>query len=311
MSDALGRWVRRAFGAGVVVLLVVLARRVEWDAVADVLRRANPLLLAAAVACNLASLALKGVRWALLLRPHGVRRYGLVLRATFSGASLNDLLIAQGGEGARALLVARASGVSSARVLATLALDRAFDAVAFLVFLVSCAWLSALPPQLARWRALATAALVVASVVMVAFGVRPRRAPASAAEARGYWGAFADALHHSGSLARSGGALLLSAAAWLLQIATYHLGAYAVGLPLPLAGSAAAVLAVGASFAVRATPGNVGVMQALYAMTARWFGVAESDAVAAAILIQALQIGPVMLVAALGVRRWRPPSRDL
>src|SRR3954463_681581 len=83
--------------------------------------------------------------------------------------------------------------------------------------------------------------------------------------------------------------MVLSLAAWSLQVATYHLAVRATHLPLPLAGSVAALLAVGISFLVRATPGNVGVFQMIYALTVRSFGIAEAPAVAVALLIQTVQ----------------------
>jgi uncharacterized membrane protein YbhN (UPF0104 family) len=97
--------------------------------------------------------------------------------------------------------------------------------------------------------------------------------------------------------------ILLSLAAWSLQVVTYHLAARAAHLPLPLAGSIAAMLAVGISFLVRATPGNVGVFQLIYALTVRSFGIAEAPAVAVALLIQTLQVIPVIVVGSLAAPR--------
>jgi uncharacterized membrane protein YbhN (UPF0104 family) len=54
---------------------------------------------------------------------------------------------------------------------------------------------------------------------------------------------------------------------------------------------------------VRATPGNVGVFQAVYALTVRSFGVGESDAVAAALLIQAVQVLPVLILGSAAIPR--------
>jgi len=53
---------------------------------------------------------------------------------------------------------------------------------------------------------------------------------------------------------------------------------------------------VNLGFALRATPGNVGVFQAAYAATAVAFGVDRDAAIAVAFLIQAQQILPVTLL---------------
>ena len=295
---------RIAVVVAVVALLIAFARRVDWRAVIVVARGADTMLLAAALACNLVSLTLKGVRWWVFLRPVGVRSLPLVLRATYAGASLNNLVVAQGGEGARVLIVSRASGVSSAHVLAALAVERALDAVSYLVLLGGAAWLLPLPEHIARWRSAGIATLLAAMCALVALGVVARRAartPRASAPPHvpSYLRRFVRGVAEVGSPSRITAALVISLAAWALQVATYHLTVAAVHLPLPAAGSVAAMLAVGISFLVRATPGNVGVFQAVYALTVRSFGIGESDAVAAALLIQAVQVLPVLLLGSL------------
>jgi uncharacterized membrane protein YbhN (UPF0104 family) len=93
-------------------------------------------------------------------------------------------------------------------------------------------------------------------------------------------------------------ALLLSVLAWALQVATYQMTAQAAHFPMNTVSTIAALLAVNLGFALRATPGNVGVFQAAYAATAVAFGMEKEQAIAVAFLIQAQQILPVT---ALGV----------
>jgi len=88
----------------------------------------------------------------------------------------------------------------------------------------------------------------------------------------------------------------LSVLAWALQVATYQLTARAAHLPMTVVSTIAALLAVNLGFALRATPGNVGVFQAAYAATAAAFGMDQDQAIAVAFLIQAQQILPVTLL---------------
>jgi uncharacterized protein (TIRG00374 family) len=310
MSGSARHALRIAAIVAVLALLVIFARSVDWRAVGALARGADTLLLSAALLCNLLSLSLKGVRWWVFLRPLGVRSLSLVLRATFAGASLNNLVVAQGGEGARILFVSRASGVSSAQVLAALALERALDAVSYLVLLGGAAWLLPLPGHIARWRMAGGLVLGAAIATLIALGLLARRAqdaslPMASTRMPSYLRRFARGFTAVGSLPRLALALLISLCAWALQVATYHLTAVAVHLSLPLAGSIAALLAVGISFLFRATPGNLGVFQAVYALTVRSFGVAENDAVAAAVLIQAVQVLPTLVLGGLAAPRLR------
>ena len=308
-------WRRRALRVAVLlavaVALALFGRRVDWRSAALVVRAADPLLMAGALTLNLLSLALKGVRWWVFLRPLGKVPLPLVLRATFAGASLNNLVVAQGGEGARVLLVSRAAGVSSAGVLAALALERTLDAVSYLVLLVTAAWLVDLPEHIAYWRTAAATALAVAMVLLVALGMAARRrtpvidqasAP-SGGRVSGYLRRMRSGTAMVATPSRLTVALVLSLLAWSLQVATYHLTARAAHLPLPLAGSVAAMLAVGISFLVRATPGNVGVFQVIYALTVGSFGIAEGPAIAVALLIQTLQVIPTIVLGTLAAPR--------
>jgi uncharacterized membrane protein YbhN (UPF0104 family) len=95
---------------------------------------------------------------------------------------------------------------------------------------------------------------------------------------------------------RFAAALLLSVAAWALQVATYQMTARAAHFPMPTVATIAALLAVNLGFALRATPGNVGLFQAAYAATAVAFGLDRDQAIAVAFLIQAQQILPVTLL---------------
>ena len=302
------RWVRVVALVAFATLLVAFARHVNWSAAATAVRGADARLLALALVCNQLSLALKGVRWWVFLRPLGVRSLPLVLRATFAGASLNNIVVAQGGEGVRVLLVSRATGVSSARVAGALVLERALDAVSYLILLSGAALAFHLPESLARWRSAAGIAL---GMLMMAFTTlcllaraRTQNPPTPSVEPRagalrGYLRQFVASLAECGSPVRLAAAMLLSIGAWALQIATYHLIAVATHLQISLAGSVAAVLAIGVSFLVRATPGNVGIFQVIYAVTAGSFGIAEGPAVATALLIQTIQIVPTVLIGTL------------
>jgi uncharacterized membrane protein YbhN (UPF0104 family) len=91
-------------------------------------------------------------------------------------------------------------------------------------------------------------------------------------------------------------ALALSVGVWAMQVWTYSLTARAADFNLPLVGTVAALLMVNIGFATRATPGNVGVFQAAYALTAASFGMDRDQAIAVAFLIQAQQIIPVTLL---------------
>jgi uncharacterized membrane protein YbhN (UPF0104 family) len=123
------------------------------------------------------------------------------------------------------------------------------------------------------------------------------------AHATTWWGRFKAYLTGFGVAARSLasgprflGALLLSMGSWITQVLTFEYAAAAAHVQMPAAASLAALLAVNLGLLIRATPGNVGFFQFVFALAAEPFGVARNDAIAVSLLIQTLQIIPTTML---------------
>lgn len=295
------RVLRFGFTALVLAMLVLFGVKVNWRDTWSAMRSASISLLVVATLLNLAAGVLKGVRWWVFLRPIGVTSLTLTLRATFAGAGLNNVLVANGGEAARVLFVARSTRVDSARVAATLALERLFDGVGYVVLLALAALFLEMPPSLDRLRPYALTAPVFVGVLLGWLLRRQRMAEVEASAESASWGSrlkalrsrFVHTIDTVSSRERFIAALLLSVGAWALQVATYQATARAAHFPISTGATVAVLLAVNLGFVVRVTPGNVGLFQAAYSGTAAAFGLGRDEAVAVAFLIQALQIIPV------------------
>ena len=304
MKPVVARTLRLALTGLILVMLVLFARKVNWHDIWRTMHSASVPMLVGAALVNLASIVVKGVRWWVFLRPIGASSLPMALRATFAGAGLNNVLVANGGEAARVVFVARAAHVPSAKVLATLALERLFELVGYVILLALAATFLALPGSLERVKPFAVGVLV-AMIALLAWLLRrpdvventvgPK--PASwHGRVRDYGSRVIRTIGQISSGPRFSAAVILSVLAWALQVATYQLTARAAHLPMTLVATVAALLAVNLGFALRATPGNVGVFQAAYAATAAAFGMDREQAIAVAFLIQAQQIIPVTLL---------------
>ncbi|HEX5581616.1 MAG TPA: lysylphosphatidylglycerol synthase transmembrane domain-containing protein, partial [Gemmatimonadaceae bacterium] len=148
-----------------VVLLALAARTVDWEESWTAIRGASPALLLAAALVNLTSLATRAVRWWIFLRRAGAPSLGAALRAAVVASGLNNVLPASGGEAARVFLVARHAGISTATVLAALALDRLVEVISSVAMMATAPFFVPLPWALARWRSHAAVALVVLLVL--------------------------------------------------------------------------------------------------------------------------------------------------
>jgi glycosyltransferase 2 family protein len=307
MSPKLKKGIRWAISAAILVFLVLFARTIDWHAAWNSMRHASLPLLAAAIGVNILSVLVKGVRWWLFLRPIGIKSLPLAIRATVAGAGLNNVLVANGGDAARVVFVSRVSGVASSTVLASLALEKLFDPIGFVMLLVFGVLAFQLPPQFERWKVPAELALAGIVILLVFFvyatrHIKPEHVPERRARPRTWWGRvrayFASFGQTAGRLAtgpRFLAAMALSLLAWACQLWTFQLAAAAAHVPIPLAGSLACLLGINVGLIIRATPGNVGFFQFVYALTAGQFGVLRNDAIAVSLLIQTIQILPLTL----------------
>lgn len=292
-----GRWI---VSVAVILLVIYAASKVDWRAASATLARAALTPLVAAIVINLLSVALRGVRWWIFLRRVGPVPLALAVRGAIVGSGFNNLLVANGGDATRALLVARVTGVARASVLATLALDRIFDPICFGLLLFIATFVMSLPAQLASARPFAGVTLFIVIGILVLLVKAPTASDELMNEGKGWRARVREFRREVESLSTARRfimAMLISAGVWALQIVVFALVARSVGIALPLAGTVAAMLLTNTGLILRATPGNVGYFQFAYAVAAGHFGVPAEAAVASALLLQMVQILPVTLLA--------------
>jgi uncharacterized protein (TIRG00374 family) len=308
MSPKLKKAIRWGISAVILVFLILFARTINWHEAWNSMRHASMPLLAAAIGVNILSVLIKGVRWWLFLRPIGIPSLPLAVRAIVAGAGLNNVLVASGGDAARVVFVSRVSGVRSSTVLASMALEKLFDPIGFVILLVAGVLVFQLPPQFEKWKVPAEILLVVIVLLLGLFvyatrHIKPEHVPERRAKPRTVWGRirayFASFGQTAGRLAtgpRFLAAMALSLGAWACQLWTFQLAAAAAHVSIPLAGSLACLLGINVGLIIRATPGNVGFFQFVYALMAGQFGVARNDAIAVSLLIQTIQILPLTVL---------------
>ena len=309
MSATRARVLRWTLTAGIVVMLVLFFRTIEWAKTWHSIRSATPGLLTLAILLNIVSVVVKGVRWWIFLVPVARAPLGLVMRATIAGAGLNDILVANGGDVARGVFVARAANAPGATVVATLAVERLFDVVCYVLLLAFAGLFLTLPERLEIWTypaAFALAALIAFLVFLrrvrapraavAAIDTGASRAPSLFGRAKNQIMHFASAVQMVSSAPRFAAAFGISIISWLTQLYCYHFAALSTGFPISQTGSIACLLAVNLGLIIRATPANVGFFQFVYALTAAAFGLSKDAAVGVAFLIQATQAIPVTLL---------------
>ena len=262
-------------------------------------------MLLVVAAATLFSTVMKGVRWWVFLRRSTALRIGQVIRFTFAGLGLNAVLLANAGEVIRVGLAARAARASLATVLGSLASDKVVEILAFFAMAVIAVLVQ--PTDLFPASKVVVPA-VVAFGFFIAFIAYRGKSPEKILEpvVTGGWREY----FHKGKsfVVRFAGearerlrgmdaikAFGISLVYWPTQIIAFAAGAEAVGLHIPIVTTVAAVVAVNLAGFIRATPGNVGVFQVFYALAVTRFGFPQEKAVAAAVLIQSVQLVTVII----------------
>lgn len=146
-------------------------RKVDWGGLGAAFRTARYSLIPLLILTHLAGMAIRTVRWRLLLGP--VKRTGFrnLLSALSIGFMANFIFPARAGEVIRAYVAGRREGISKTAVFATVVLERLFDGFAILVFLGLTPLFLSVPPGkekvLAGIRMAGGVALAVYLVIMV------------------------------------------------------------------------------------------------------------------------------------------------
>ena len=302
------------------LLLYFSLRGVDWRRVAAVLQGAKPALVGAALGAILTALALRSLRWRVLLSAEAEVSRSDVFWATAAGYLGNNVLPARAGELVRTVMIARHTGLTKTYVLTTALSERLVDAIALVA--ISAAALLVLPTQ-PGWLAEAARPLGIGALAgITALALAPlfesfwqralTRAPLPAALRR----LAEHALKHGLQGLRSFHDrrrlivfLAYTAAIWMLDGVITVVGARAIGVEISLPLAFLLIAGLGLGSALPSTPGYVGIYQFVAVSVLTPFGIDRSDAVAYILLFQALNCAVFAVCGSLGL--WKSSALEL
>lgn len=308
---------RRRFWLGVVISVILLYltfREVEPELIAVAFRDADYRFALVACLFYFGDVLVRALRWQLLLSPIKQVSWRRLYSPLIIGYMANNLLPLRAGELARAYLVGQREQVSKASALATIALERVFDGLAILLWLVVL--LPLLPP--APWIIalqligagvfIGLAVITLAVVIWRESALRlieqlGRRAPTRIQplwqRATDLLGLFINGLKvvRQGRIFAFG--MLLSVLVWLVGAGEYYFMMLAFKVDLPVWVAVATICLVNLVTAIPAAPGNVGTFEATAVATFVAFSIESSLASSLAIAIHLVVFVPVIVVGLL------------
>src|SRR6186997_1184708 len=293
-----------------VVFLVLAIRGTDLGGVWSTLAGVRPLPLFGAVACMGVVYWVQAARWRRIADTgFGQRRF---VEMVVAGVAVNNVLPGRVGDLLRARWVSRGA-YSGGRGLATVMLDRAFDILALVAFLLLSLPLVTDEGWVDRIVVGSVVVLVVIWALILAARSYTRRRPRSRRKHRGLPRRFLrDTLEGlSDPLSVERGLLWfgMSVLAWGAWAVAAILVGRAVGVELSIVDAVFVTAALNLGVAIPSSPGFVGTYQWLGVSALALFGIGQESALAYTIALQAVWYLPttvagLVIVLSGTTRRW-------
>ncbi len=314
-----------------VALLWWVFRQVSITTVLHTLSQSNPWLFALATVCATLIFPLRARRWRTILDPIYPRLpFGPLWRATAIGMMANNVLPARAGEVARAYVLTRETPVAFSTSIASLAVDRVFDAIV----LLALAFLALLDPRfpaggsvggvsVAHW-AIAGVALVGGAVLVLyalvffpsylirLFELFARRlSPRIEERGKAALLKFSDGLSVLRSPRHFAAVMGWTVAHWLVYALGLWIAMKAVGIDAPFSAALLLQAMVSISVAIPAAPGYFGVFEKVAVLGLAIYSVSPSLATSWALGFHILSFIPITTFGAIYAARLNLNLKDL
>lgn len=251
---------------------------------------------------------IKAVRWSLLLEPV-VKIPGKYLVASMMmGVALNYIFFAYIGEVARAFFLAKQTRLSKSSILGTILLERLFDVIVLLGFLVIGLFLSTQEvPQLGSIGIAfaVTAAVLLGLIVFCVYNpksalavVKKLTSPFSLQTSNYIVKRFEMGFKGFQSISSPrllGGTAAASLAMWLIMGFCNYLAILAVGIQVPYYVTFLIMALIALGVTLPNSPGHIGVIELCYVIVLKAYGVSSTDAFAAGLIFHVVLYTSVIL----------------
>lgn len=312
-----GRW-RSVIGIALsAVLLWWTLRDVSLATVWGELRRSNLPLLLLATFFGTIIFPIRALRWRTILKPIADVPFGPLWRSTAIGMMVNNVVPARAGEIARAYAITRETTIPFSSAIASLAVDRVFDALTVLL-LAAAAMLDPRFPRdatlggqpLSSWAGgtgiivLMALAGLYALVFFPAYLIRlfelfaRKLAPAIEDRGRRALVAFSEGLSVLRSPQRFLAVLAWAILHWMVNALAFWIGMVAVGIDIPYSAVLFIQALIALGVAVPSAPGFFGLFEKLAVVSLALFAVGAPAATSWAIGYHILSFIPITVIGA-------------
>ncbi|MCL4458966.1 MAG: flippase-like domain-containing protein [Chloroflexi bacterium] len=272
------------------------------------LRQANYLYLIPALLVYFVGVYLRALRWRFLLEPIQTIEVRQLFPIVVMGYMANNVLPARMGELFRAYILGEYRMVSKSAILATIVIERVFDVIALIVFILIVSLAMPMEQELQRILYFVALLLACLSILLLSMVLWPQLTlktsdlvlrilpPQLSSRLAGILTSFLAGLQ----VLQSGKLLLLglgsSLAVWLCEASMYYTIMFAFNLSLPFSASLLATAVANLGTIVPSSPGYVGTFDALTVFTLKLFGADPNVALGYTVVLHAALLIPITLL---------------
>lgn len=305
MKKNSGLWISIILSAFFLLLIIY---NVDFHKIKEALRTANYLYLPLGVTLSLLTNILRSYRWKYVLKP--IRKINIL--NLFSGVAIgymaNNILPARLGEFVRAYIMGKKESMSKSLTLATIVIERIFDGLTLLFFLVLISLFFSFPLWTKRAGFVATVFFLTLSAFLFLLMVKKSIGVQLVERGVGLFSTrIAMRANYLLDSFLSGLAIvnhkkdilmvfLFSVLVWLVEATTYYVISLSFGISLPLYVPIFTVVIVNLGIMIPSAPGYVGTFEFFCISALAPFSVEKSVALSFAIVLHTVLFIPITAV---------------
>lgn len=278
------------------VFLYLCFREVDWQALAATFSRIHLLHLFVALGFILAIPWLKAFQWQTLFRPGYVIPFFKLFETVSVWIMATNIFPLWAGEAMTVFVLSKKEGVPKSAALSVLVLDRIFDGITLVLFVLALAWAGAVPLMMRQslWGVLVFVVLAIVALALLSYKFR-HRPQGSQGIFKGAFARWAHELQTLRNLQNFFLVLVWTLVARAMEYFSLIFLQWGFGLDLPWYAPLLVMTALHVAMIIPAVPGNLGIFEAAVFFVYRFLGVEPSVALGMALLFHALLALPLII----------------
>jgi len=290
------------------IFLALIFYNADLHRMKEALMTVNYIYLPLAVMLSLVTNIFRSYRWKYALKPiRNIRALGLFPGIAI-GYMVNNLLPARLGEFVRAYIVGKRENTSKSLILGTIVVERVFDGITLLCFLVTLSLFFSFPPWIKRVGIVASIFFMSAAVCLVFLTDQKTKVGQLIKKGIGLFssliaekvGRLMDPFLSGLAVIKNKRNILLvfffTAVVWLVEAMTYYIVGLSFSINLPIYVYLFVVITVNLGIMIPSAPGYVGTFEFFCMSVLALFSIEKNIALSFAIVLHAILFIPITIL---------------